>query len=279
MKSIRYNIQYICMFSEFDCLTGQNRVLSNRKYQFERPAVTLRDGSRLPSRSWSATCPGRGSRKLVFRVLRWGSPCCCATPCRTLRTPLLRHWCHRGLLSCSTAIPTQPTPREVGGILTLISHSVMLFGQGSNSSTRYCFSRPGGCRAVSWAHVPSSARGSVLHPSLRTPNHTPEPGPRGTRLEPRGGLHPALPQHEPPWERGASTGGATKCKRMQTHCHQTKTHAGMTFINKPIRDVSSLKLFWSSYIDWGFTCFRLCITNVLRKISVNLTCFPPDYII
>lgn len=80
----------------------------------------------LHPRSCSATCPGRGSRRLVFRVLTWGSRWCCATHCHTLRTPLPHHWCRRGLLSCSTAIPTPLTQQEVGGINILINYSFML---------------------------------------------------------------------------------------------------------------------------------------------------------
>lgn len=85
------------------------------------PAVMDKWGPVSPSRSCSASCPGRGSRKLGLSVLRWGSRWCCATRCRTPRTPLLRRWCHRGPPSCNTGIPTPLTPREVGGIKTVAS--------------------------------------------------------------------------------------------------------------------------------------------------------------
>lgn len=110
-------------------LLGQHSVQNKRQYKFKRHVnnmefISLRycdtQGwiSHLPSRSCSASCPARGSRNPVFRVPRWGSRWCSATPCHTLRTPLLRHWCHTGLRSCSTAIltPPTPTPREVGEI-------------------------------------------------------------------------------------------------------------------------------------------------------------------
>lgn len=58
--------------------------------------------------------PGRGSRRLVFKVLRSGSQWCCATRCPTPRTLPLHRWCHKGLLSCSTAIPTPRTPQKSG---------------------------------------------------------------------------------------------------------------------------------------------------------------------
>lgn len=60
----------------------------------------------------------------MFRVLRSSSQWCCATRCPTPRTPPLHRWCHRGLLSCSMAIPTPPTPKEVGEIQNLFSDAL-----------------------------------------------------------------------------------------------------------------------------------------------------------
>lgn len=155
------------------------------------------------SRSYSVMCPDRGSRRLVFRVLRSSNQWCCATRCPTPRTLPLHRWCHRGLLSCSTEIPTPPTPQEVGGIQTLFSQSLnslqlvtckmlLLLDQNSNTLCVTVFSRPSGCCSVTWAFIPSTTWGPALHSSLCTPNHTPKSWSRGTRLGPGGCLHPAL---------------------------------------------------------------------------------------
>lgn len=115
----------------------------------------------VPPRSCSAMRPGRGSRRLVFKVLRSGSQWCCATRCPTPRTLPLHRWCHKGLLSCSTAIPTPRTPQKVGRKLESVVLSCRLcspsFSQHPNGAVSCCFSRAGGCRTVSRAHVPSSA--------------------------------------------------------------------------------------------------------------------------
>lgn len=168
-------------------------------------------------RSCSAMCPDRGSRRLVFKVLRSGSRWYCATPCPTPRTPPLHHWCHKGLLSCSTAILTPLTPQKVGGNLSqsffpavcVLPPSVNTLVRSVTVSCPAVSLRSGGCCTVSRAHVPSSARGPTLRTSLRSPNHTPQPGPWSTRLEEGGGLHPALSHNQPPREPGAITRGAT----------------------------------------------------------------------
>lgn len=61
----------------------------------------------------------------------------------------------------------------------------------------FCVFRSRRCRAVSRAHVSPSTRGSHLHSSVRAPRHTPESGPRGAGLGSGGGLHPAVPYHDP----------------------------------------------------------------------------------
>ena len=113
------NVQYAAAKEDAD--SKQSRHQLKTHLHSGSPAVVDKWGPVSPSRSCSASCPGRGSRKLGLSVLRWGSRWCCATHCRTHRTLLLRRWCHRGPPSCNTGIPTPLTPREVGGIKAVAS--------------------------------------------------------------------------------------------------------------------------------------------------------------
>lgn len=123
----------------------------NMLFSLEQP---LSDGCCPPFRSCSSVCPGRGRWRLAVRVLRSGSPWCCATLSPTPRTPPRHHSCHRGRLNCSMAILTPQRPHKVNFVSSLVppphhgSVSACLLVV-SYFCLLCCGHRSGGCAVVS----------------------------------------------------------------------------------------------------------------------------------
>ena len=182
--------------------------------------------------------------------------------------------CCRGLAQCVSLLVT--STQQHGKKCSRLKNMEVCISCCSITSMPYCLSRPGGCCAVSWAHVPSSTWGPTLCPSLCTPNHAPESRPRGTRLGPRGGLHPALSHHDTPRERWASTAGATKCESIQKSNQKSSQHQFDLSPAVCLETLTENHELWSQHFPLPAS---LCIFSIHRMavtvIPLRLWSAPP----